>query len=171
MTGTASVPARASLRKDGAPPFARILIANRGEIAVRIIRTCQALGVETVAVYSDADAGALHVQLADASVRLGPAPAADSYLRADRIIEAARATGAEAIHPGYGFLSERASFARSVVDAGRCLRLPFSASRLSSSTTMFSDRSCLLRRTRSGIETPGFARTTVRTSSSLLFTG
>ena len=106
------------MRKDGAPPFRRILIANRGEIAVRIIRTCRALGVEVVAVYSDADASALHVESADASVRLGPAPAAESYLRADLIIDAARATGAEAIHPGYGFLSERASFARAVVDAG-----------------------------------------------------
>jgi acetyl/propionyl-CoA carboxylase alpha subunit len=108
----------ASLRKDGVRPFRRILIANRGEIAVSIIRTCRDLGVETVAVYSDADASALHVQTADAAVRVGPAPAGDSYLRAEAIIDAARQTGAEAIHPGYGFLSERAAFARAVIDAG-----------------------------------------------------
>jgi acetyl/propionyl-CoA carboxylase alpha subunit len=105
------------LRKDGRRPFARILVANRGEIALRIIRTCRDLGVEAVAVYSDADVDAHHVHAADASVRLGPAPAPESYLRADAIIEAALATGAEAIHPGYGFLSERASFARAVVEA------------------------------------------------------
>jgi acetyl/propionyl-CoA carboxylase alpha subunit len=107
------------LRKDDlARPFARILVANRGEIAIRIIRTCRELGVETVAVYSDADADAAHVIAADVAVRLGPAPTGESYLRGDAIIEAARATDAEAIHPGYGFLSERASFARAVVDAG-----------------------------------------------------
>jgi acetyl/propionyl-CoA carboxylase alpha subunit len=108
-----------SLRKDSrGRPFRRILIANRGEIALRIIRTCRELDIEAVAVYSDADAGAAHVVAADAAVRIGPAPAAESYLRADAIIDAARATGAEAIHPGYGFLSERASFARAVIDAG-----------------------------------------------------
>jgi acetyl/propionyl-CoA carboxylase alpha subunit len=116
------VTARApSLRKDTgveAPPFRRVLVANRGEIAVRIIRACHEMGMEAVAVYSDADADAMHVRLADAAVRLGPAPSLESYLRAEAIVEAALATGAEAIHPGYGFLAERASFARAVEEAG-----------------------------------------------------
>jgi acetyl/propionyl-CoA carboxylase alpha subunit len=100
------------------PPFRRVLIANRGEIAVRIIRACHELGMETVSVFSDADARAAHVRAADIAVRLGPAPAAESYLRADAIVAAARATGAEAVHPGYGFLAERASFAQAVETAG-----------------------------------------------------
>jgi acetyl/propionyl-CoA carboxylase alpha subunit len=100
------------------PPFRRILVANRGEIAVRIIRASHELGMEAVAVYSDADADAQHVRMADVGVRLGPAPPAESYLRIDAILAAAEETGAEAIHPGYGFLSERAAFARAVEDAG-----------------------------------------------------
>ncbi|SOB80222.1 3-methylcrotonyl-CoA carboxylase alpha subunit [Sphingomonas guangdongensis] len=95
-----------------------LLIANRGEIACRIIRTANALGIRTVAVYSDADAGALHVRQADAAVHIGAAPARQSYLVGERIIAAARDSGAEAIHPGYGFLSENADFAESVIAAG-----------------------------------------------------
>jgi propionyl-CoA carboxylase alpha chain len=98
--------------------FKKILIANRGEIACRVIRTARAMGIATVAVYSDADARSPHVLLADESVRLGPAPAADSYLKAELILLAAKETGADAIHPGYGFLSERESFARACADAG-----------------------------------------------------
>jgi 3-methylcrotonyl-CoA carboxylase alpha subunit len=95
-----------------------LLIANRGEIACRIIRTARALGIRTIAVYSDADATALHVQQADEAVHIGPSPARESYLVGAQIIAAAKATGAEAIHPGYGFLSENAEFAQSVMDAG-----------------------------------------------------
>jgi 3-methylcrotonyl-CoA carboxylase alpha subunit len=95
-----------------------LLIANRGEIACRVIRTARRLGIRTVAVYSDADAKALHVRLADEAVRIGPGPARESYLCGDRIIEAAKATDVEAIHPGYGFLSENADFAQAVIDAG-----------------------------------------------------
>jgi len=95
-----------------------LLIANRGEIACRIIRTARALGIRTVAVHSDADADALHVREADQAVLIGPAPVRESYLLGDRIIAAARETGAQAIHPGYGFLSENADFAQAVIDAG-----------------------------------------------------
>ncbi len=98
--------------------FRKILIANRGEIALRVIRACQELGVKTVAVYSEADVRAPHVREADEAVLIGPPPSSESYLRGDKIIEAARLTGAEAIHPGYGFLSEREWFARAVRDAG-----------------------------------------------------
>ncbi len=98
--------------------FDRILIANRGEIACRVIRTARRMGVSAVAVYSDADAGAQHVLQADEAVRIGPAPAAESYLRGERIIEAALQTGAQAIHPGYGFLSENADFAEACAAAG-----------------------------------------------------
>src|SRR5438046_3538764 len=95
-----------------------ILSANRGEIACRVIRTAQQLGIRTVAVYSDADAKALHVRMADEAVHIGPSPARESYLVGDQIIEAAKATNAEGIHPGYGFLSENADFAQAVSDAG-----------------------------------------------------
>ncbi|HEU0098531.1 MAG TPA: acetyl/propionyl/methylcrotonyl-CoA carboxylase subunit alpha [Allosphingosinicella sp.] len=98
--------------------FSKILIANRGEIACRVIRTARKMGIATVAVYSDADARAPHVKLADESVRLGPPPASESYLKAELIIDACKATGAEAVHPGYGFLSERESFARALEEAG-----------------------------------------------------
>jgi propionyl-CoA carboxylase alpha chain len=98
--------------------FKKILIANRGEIACRVIKTAKKMGIATVAVYSEADADALHVQLADEAVLLGPAPSRESYLVADKIIAAARQTGAEAIHPGYGFLSENEEFARRVEDEG-----------------------------------------------------
>ena len=101
-----------------------LLIANRGEIAARIIRTAHALGIATVAVYSDPDAEAPYVTMADQAVRLPGAAPADTYLRGDLIIAAAAATGAGAIHPGYGFLSENAAFARACADAGLTLRRP-----------------------------------------------
>ena len=96
----------------------KLIIANRGEIACRIIRTARAMGIATVAVYSDADAKALHVRQADEAVHIGPSPAAESYLVGEKIIAAAKQTGADAIHPGYGFLSENAGFAQAVIDAG-----------------------------------------------------
>src|ERR1700745_3451681 len=98
--------------------FKKILIANRGEIACRIIRTARRMAIGTVAVYSDADAEALHVRMADEAIPIGPAPAAESYLKIERIVEACRATGAEAVHPGYGFLSENPVFARALKEAG-----------------------------------------------------
>ena len=99
-------------------PLRRILIANRGEIACRIARTAKRLGIETVAVFSDADADALHVRTADRALRIGPAPARESYLDIARIIAAAQASGAQAIHPGYGFLSENPEFAEACTAAG-----------------------------------------------------
>ncbi|HTL44269.1 MAG TPA: acetyl-CoA carboxylase biotin carboxylase subunit [Vicinamibacterales bacterium] len=96
----------------------KLLIANRGEIAVRVIRACRELGIPTVAVYSDCDRAARHVRDADQAVHVGPSPAVESYLRIDRMIEAAKATGADAVHPGYGFLAENAVFAQACADAG-----------------------------------------------------
>ena len=98
--------------------FKRILIANRGEIAVRVMRACRDLGIESIAVFSEADRAALHVREADYAVAVGPAPARESYLNVEKILEAAKATGADAIHPGYGFFSENAGFARAVAAAG-----------------------------------------------------
>src|SRR5215813_13238361 len=98
--------------------FRKILIANRGEIACRVMRTAKRMGIATVAVYSEADAEALHVRMADEAVLIGPPPSAESYLRIDRIVDACRKTGAEAVHPGYGFLSERPTFAEALAEAG-----------------------------------------------------
>jgi len=98
--------------------FQKILIANRGEIACRIIKTARRMGIKTVAVFSDADRDALHVEMADEAVHIGPAPAAQSYLVIDKIVGACRQTGAEAVHPGYGFLSEREAFPQALAAAG-----------------------------------------------------
>jgi acetyl/propionyl-CoA carboxylase alpha subunit len=98
--------------------FKKILIANRGEIAVRIIRACREMGISSVAVFSDVDRAALHVSKADEAYHIGPAPASQSYLNIEKIISTARNCGAEAIHPGYGFLSENPAFARACAEAG-----------------------------------------------------
>ena len=99
----------------GLGQFSKILVANRGEIACRVFRTAKRLGIKTVAVFSDADRHSMHVAAADEAVHIGPAPVAESYLRGDRILEVAAATGAQAIHPGYGFLSENEIFATACV--------------------------------------------------------
>src|SRR5687767_7186357 len=114
VRGPAPPPPRTPLRM-----FKKILIANRGEIACRIIRSARRLGIRTVAVYSDADRDALHVEMADEAVAIGPAQAAQSYLVIEKIIEACRQTGAEAVHPGYGFLSEREAFPAALAKIGR----------------------------------------------------
>jgi acetyl/propionyl-CoA carboxylase alpha subunit len=106
------------MRSSSIPALHRVLIANRGEIAVRIIRACHEMGLEAVAIYSDADADAAHVRMADRAVRVGPPAPTESYLRIDAVVQAALDTGAQAIHPGYGFLAERAAFARAVERAG-----------------------------------------------------
>src|SRR6218665_1729398 len=99
-------------------PFTTILVANRGEIACRVIRSAKALGYRTVAVYSDADANALHVKLSDEAVNIGPAKVSESYLRVDAILDACAKSGADAVHPGYGFLSENEGFAQACADKG-----------------------------------------------------
>ena len=108
--------------------FKKILIANRGEIACRVIRACREMNIGTVAVYSEADAQALHVRMADEAYAIGPAASSESYLRGDKIIDVALKSGTQAIHPGYGFLSENANFVRSVRDVGLVFIRPHSGS-------------------------------------------
>src|SRR2546425_5651167 len=116
--------------------FKKLLIANRGEIAVRVARACREMGISPVAVYSDADRASLHVRVADQAIHIGPPPSNESYLVIDKIIDAARKSGSEAIHPGYGFLSESAEFAEAVEEAGLVLiGPPSSAMKLMGSKT------------------------------------
>jgi propionyl-CoA carboxylase alpha chain len=117
VSKAAAKPVAKTEAKTAKPPFDKILIANRGEIACRVIRTCKRLGIKTVAVYSEADADALHVRLADEKVLIGPPPSAQSYLQIDKIVAACKKTGAQAVHPGYGFLSEKQEFQKALAKA------------------------------------------------------